>query len=212
MQAELKIAALKAVNLFASKEETRYYLCGVLVQISLRHTLYVATDGHRMLVHREDLAEGAEANTLLGDFILPRAALDKLKAAKSGPAEILFSTFGEGKFLLGETLVTPVDGSFPQWSRAVPAPVDPEATPQRPQFNLAYCVDFQKAAIALGYGALAPHLHYSDASAPCAVTFGDSRQTFGVIMPVRNQAPLWAGVPEWAQAAPAAAPEAIAAE
>jgi hypothetical protein len=202
MQSALRIAALKAVNLFASKEATHYYLNGVLVQINPRHVVYVATDRHRMLVHREDLAEDVEANTLLGDFILPREALDKIKVRRGDPAEILFSKFGTDKFMLGDTPIAPIDGTFPSWSRVIPAALNPENAPQRPQFNIALLAAFQKAAEALGYGKLAPHFHYGDARNPCAVTFGEKRQTFGVITPVRNTAPLWNGTPSWAVAAP----------
>jgi len=49
--ATLSIPALKACNLFASKEDVRYYLNGVLVTVTERATLYVATDGHRLLAY-----------------------------------------------------------------------------------------------------------------------------------------------------------------
>jgi hypothetical protein len=34
MQASINIATLKAVNLAASTEQTRYYLCGVYVEVT----------------------------------------------------------------------------------------------------------------------------------------------------------------------------------
>jgi len=209
---QVSIKALKACNLFASKEATRYYLNGVLLTVSRRESLYVATDGPRMLVHRNCLDDDAPDNKFLGEWILPSESISELKAEKYGKDAALLSAFGnEGKLLLQtnkETILTPIDGTYPNWRRTLPAALNPAEDNGRPQFNLAYCLDFQKASKILGYSALSPHFHYGRADTPCAVTFGHD-ETFGVIMPVRNNADLWAGAPDWINAPQATA---IAAE
>ena len=78
MQASINIATLKAVNLAASTEQTRYYLCGVYVEVTPTTVTYTATNGHILLSRRED---SAEPNTLTGAWIIPS---DFIKAAKPG--------------------------------------------------------------------------------------------------------------------------------
>lgn len=200
----LSIPALKACNLFASTEETRYYLRGVCVTVTERATLYVATDGQRLLAHRDELPDTADANTLLGEWILPREAIAALKAGKHNDA-ITLTQFSEGKLLLGESIVSPIDGTFPDWRRSVPAPLSPEDTNDRPQFNGAYVADFAKAAKILFGNSLLPFFHYAKAINPAAVTFG-THQTFGVLMPLRAAQPdEWSGLPNWASVPPAIA-------
>jgi len=200
--ASLNLKALKAANLFASKEETRYYLNGVFLTVTERAALYVATDGHRLLCHREDLAEGAESNTLTGSWIVPSTAIDAIKGGtgRFADAPATLAEIGNGEFRLdapkGATIFKPIDGSFPDFRRVIPPAQDPEKAITPAQFNPHYYVSFGKAAELLGYCANAPHFHHSDASSPTPVTFGH-HETFGVIMPVRNDAPAWAGAPDW---------------
>lgn len=200
--ASLNIKALKAVNLFASKEETRYYLNGVQVTVTARAVLYVATDGHRMLVHREDLNETDDSNTLLGKWIIPSTAIDAIKGGvgRFADAPAVLSQISEIELRItaakGDVIAKPIDASYPDFHRVIPrASVDAKLAHN--QFNLLYGASFAKAAELLGYGALAAHFHQAEAGCPIPVTFGNSRQTFGVLMPVRGGNDEWAGAPEW---------------
>lgn len=205
--ASLNLKALKAVNLFSSKESARYYLNGVLVTVTARSVLYVATDGNRMLVHREDLHADAEENTLIGSWIIPGAAIDAVKGGTGRFSEnpAVLTDVGNGELRLdapkGANIFRPIDGSFPDYHRVIPRALadDDKVAPQ--QFNLFYGASFAKAAGLLGYGALAPHFHATSVGAPIPVTFGDNRQTFGVLMPVRSSADSWEGAPAWLNAA-----------
>jgi len=58
MKTTLKIDHLKAVFNAVSTEETRYYLCGVQVEINAKGTTLVATNGHMLLAAHD------ETNTL----------------------------------------------------------------------------------------------------------------------------------------------------
>jgi hypothetical protein len=202
--AALNVKALKAVNLFAPREATRYYLNGVLITVNARNVFYVATDGHRMLVHREDLAEGAEDNTLTGSWIVPSSAIDAIKGGTGRFAETpaTLAEVGNGEYRLdapkGSTIFKPIDGSFPDWHRVIPRGLSKGEVAVPHQFNLHYGASFAKAAELLGYNTLAPHFHHAAAGNPLAVTFGEGRQTFGVLMPVRADANEWTGLPVWA--------------
>jgi DNA polymerase III subunit beta len=106
MQAKINLSMLKAANLAASSEETRYYLNGVFVEISRRRVTYTATNGHVLFTVKDDLQEakpgkvheygigkatrqyqepGEEAdddNTLLGAWIIPASVIKGIKLPK----------------------------------------------------------------------------------------------------------------------------------
>jgi len=84
---QIKIANLKATNVFASKEETRYYLNGVLFEMKGSELNFVATDGHRLIKFSQkegkdfDFAEGTREETL--KFIIPAQLIEKVKIGKT---------------------------------------------------------------------------------------------------------------------------------
>lgn len=214
--ASLNLKALKAVNLFASKEDARYYLNGVQITVTPRATLYVATDGHRMLVHREDLAEGDDSNTLVGTWIVPAAAIDAVKGGtgRFSDAPATLADIGNGEYRLdapkGATIFKPIDGSFPDFRRVIPRAPEKDDVAMPQQFNMLYGASFAKAAELLGYSTLAPKFHHGEVGSALPVTFGEGRQTFGVLMPVRSAPDAWEGAPAWLDLEPA--PVAQAAE
>jgi hypothetical protein len=228
MKAIVSLAALKAANICASTEAARYYICGVLLTVEPRYSLYVATDGHVMFVHRFDLAEEAEDNTLTGSWLVPSDAIKGLKTAKSRfvaadcPATLTIDAEGRVVFEAEAGAVTvtkPVDGTFPQWRRVLPAAIDRKAPVERVHFNPELLARVAKAAGVLGIPAIQAICHTGAPDCPFAVTFGAERQTFGVVMPALAGEKLgtWAGLPVWAGGTPPApkvelAPEAIAAE
>lgn len=215
MQSKISIQALKAVNHASGSEQTRYYLVGVQLTIAARHAMYVATDGHVMVCHREDLHKDAPDNELLGSWIVPADVIKKLKPARIANKES-FAAAGEGRFIIdatgAETIFKPVDGTLPPWERVITAAVDYSKPVHREQFNPDIFAVFGKVAKGLDISAGAVNLHSSNMSgAPAAVTFGPNRQTFGVIMPVHGNGATWSGLPVWAGGAEPA-PVAQAAE
>jgi hypothetical protein len=209
-KATINIKALKAVGLFASEESARYYLRGVLVTATPRAVLYVATDGHRMLVHREDLEDDAEPNTLVGRWIIPNLAIYGIKGGtgrfRDAPGTL--SQISETELRIdgpkGSVVCTPIDGTFPDFHRVIPRAMGDDTKPGHNQFNLIYGASFAKAAELLGYGQLAPHFHQAEIGGPLPVTFGDNRKTFGVLMSVRGRADGWNGAPDWLNLDPVA--------
>jgi hypothetical protein len=181
MQASINIATLKAVNLAASTEETRYYLKGVYVEVTALTVTYTATNGYILLSRREDCAE---PNTLTGSWIIPS---DFIKSAKPGRAsDYATMTTVPGPYnntMLAFTgtitgMAAPIDGSFPDYRRIIPSTVDGKAG----QYDGNYTGTFAKFAKAIGQTYF--HIHHNGESA-APVSFGHAG-TFGVLMPVRH--------------------------
>jgi len=191
MKAEINIATLKAVNLAASTEETRYYLKGVYVEVTEKTVTYTATNGHILLSRRED---SQEPNTLTGAWIIPS---DFIKAAKPNKyTDIATMTTVPGpndsKMLAFTGTITgmaaPIDGSFPDYRRILPA-----ATSGTPgQYDGNYSAVMAKFAKALDLGYF--HLHHNGNEA-APVTFNSHQGVYGIIMPLRvndsTATPAW---------------------
>lgn len=125
----------------ASTEATRYYLNGVFVIAENSTVTMVATDGHRMIVHRApvDAAEGFSC-------IVPAKFLLSMRFAKRDTGEAEISKSGNViRVKHGDTVTETieVDGTFPDWTRARPADnVDPAPA----MFNGKYLHDFDLLA------------------------------------------------------------------
>ena len=202
MQTQINLKTLNAVALFASKEETRYYLNGVLIQCRADHVMYVATDGHRMMMVREEVPQapknGERAfNTLLGDFIVPSENC-KHKSPKYDYQNFATLT-RDGDVGLRLALADgsakvfkPIDGSFPDYVRVIPESVSgniefyrngKDGERQSVEFNPDYLVSFKKFGELMGLGL--PHIALNG-EAPAAVLF-NAESILGVIMPMRGE-------------------------
>ena len=166
---------LKAALLCASNEETRYYLRGVHLSTSGH---MVTTDGHRFFCAK--LAEAVSQ-----DVIIPldtvKAAL-KLAGKKAETLELNGNTLGGITF-------TPVDGTFPDWRRAIP-PIDGYTTAadgKPAHFNPDYVYDLGQMARALGSKTgTSFRIHAWHNENPHGVTFANREDCFAVIMPMRQ--------------------------
>lgn len=174
---------LKAALICASSEETRYYLRGVYLATSGH---LVTTDGHRMFVAR--LAERPTVNVIV-PYVDVTMALKLAGRAKDVEIDLAANRIGQIQF-------TPVDGTFPNWTRVVPTGEETPSTkpelndgPERAHFNHAYIGDFAKmAAILCGKAKESQSmLHVTTASGPALVTFGERADCFGVVMPIRRK-------------------------
>jgi hypothetical protein len=210
MQATLSLRPLAAASLCASSEETRYYLCGVLVEIEPRSVTYVATDGHRLFAHREEFGEGEEPNTLLGHFIIPMKSCKAIKLGKKTTDQAVLTQVDDGGMLLahlGERhYFKPVAGTFPDWRRVMPK----RGGEAYAHFDGKLVASFSAIAAALGDDKGSPRICPMDANSPALVVFhGREDTTFGVIMPLRGEK-VSRIVPAWALPIEASA-EAVAA-
>jgi DNA polymerase III sliding clamp (beta) subunit (PCNA family) len=186
----INIPTLLACSLFASKEETRFYLNGVFVEARKHGVFYAATDGHRLLTRFI-----ADPEVTAGpSIIIPTRIARGWKVIKDDPSGGMGSlTFGNPKCTITYDQISvgfaPIDGTFPQVGKVVP-----ESAVLKPaQFNGKYIAEFTKAADILGAGL--PHFHHN-AEGPAAVTFSADQNIIGVLMPMRNEADAFSR-PDW---------------
>lgn len=128
----LTLETLKAVNLFSSTEESRYYLNGVYFD----QGMMIATDGRRFLAVKPEITMPA-----FQSFILPSHVIKAMKGGtKKRRAYVLIDTekkeigvydynglapsvveFDRAFEAMGTiTKYTPIDGAFPDYQRVVP--------------------------------------------------------------------------------------------
>lgn len=197
MTTQINLRTLAAVSLVASNEETRYYLNGVLIEARADSVTYVATDGHRLIAVRDDLAKDAPRNDVIGAWIVPA---DTCRALKPKKSKYTFDTAEltlEGENLRfqgvsGISVFKPIDGSFPDWRRVINSSLSGrmdfkgknDKETQGITFNFDYLADFAKFARMMGIYAY-PHLAPND-SGPVGVIFGDADHILAALMPVRG--------------------------
>lgn len=206
MKTQINLRTLKAVALAASTEETLFYLNGVLLDIAPHRVIYVATDGHRMLVAHEALDAESEDGPfdLTGQFIVPNGVIKDIKITGRNAIthDILESEGVPATKLTLQRLgkiFTPIDGTFPDYRRVIPAP-HKGAPKDWPHYNADYLATFAKFHQIMTAGRLDQsgcryRLCAEDSSSPAAVLF-DDLDAFGVIMPVRTYDPEWKH-PSW---------------
>jgi len=125
-----------------SNEETRYYLNGIFI-----HTLdvngktmlrAVATDGHRLA--RVEIASPAGAAGMPG-IILPKKAVAEIqKLIEDVTAEISVElSTTKARFSFGSVVLTSklIDGTFPDYSRVIPANNEKRLVVERQAFSAA---------------------------------------------------------------------------
>ena len=181
--ATINLKVLAALSLCASTDKARYYLHGVCVEIAPRHVTYAATDGGVLVAHREELAADAPDNEMLGSFIIPTAMCAKFKPKKGAStvgtimpdAEYLIIAYGAERIGF-----TPVDGTFPDWRRVVPALPTGETKPA--QFSPSNVSRLADVGARLGYGAVCIH---HDGSNFALVDWKGNTDTVAVIGPYR---------------------------
>lgn len=200
--ATINLRVLAAVSLFAAKkDETRYYLNGVCIEIDARGVTYIGTDGHRMMAYRDDLLDDDDDNRLVGTFIIPIAHCKAHKVAKDddGRAKVFHHHGDEGRLTIAYNFVDltflPIDGVYPHWRRVVP---QKPASGVIAQFNLKYLADLHKFARALELGDpfIAPN-----GEGPALVWFSGLDHVMGVVMPIKLIDEINHEIPQWARGA-----------
>ena len=177
---------LKAAVLFTSKEETRYYLKGVSIQATLATVKVAATDGHRLFVARVCQEENADTFSI----IIPSDAIaTATKGVKYG--HLALSKLSETQWRLGDTIFTPIDGTFPDYSRIVPTGVSGETA----QYNPEYVAALGKANKLLGGSAENVTIGYNGEK-PALVTGSGYKDhnAVAVLMPCRAAAEDWSSI------------------
>lgn len=175
---------LKAAVIFTSKEETRFYLKGVAIQATPATVKIAATDGYRLFVARVDQTENTETFSI----IIPTDAI--AAATKGAKYPLALSKLSDTQWRLGDTIFTPIDGTFPGYERIVPTGVSGETA----QYNSEYIAALGKANKLLG-GSTTAKIGYNG-DKPALVT-GDgykAHNAIAVIMPMRSTAEDWSSI------------------
>jgi len=191
MQVNLKTLQALAKHI-APKSEIRYYLVGVLLEVTDAGRFYVSTDGHKLVVIREAKQEADEN----GQWIIPRDVILGIKLSKRPVIDVCEFSQENGKASITycgtETRFGLVDGKFPDWRRVIPSKVSGEVA----QFNPDYLVairDCAAATIGIGKCSGLSLLHNGGST---SLYQADSHDFIGVIMPLRiNKADVYSPAP-----------------
>lgn len=191
---------LKALLLVAPKQDIRYYLNGVLVDVRAQDVTLVSTNGAVLLA--VPYPDNIEGDRLIGQWIIPREALEVVKPCKVGratlPITVEINADGATTIAGATTTTTkPIDGRYPDWRRAVPGGASLEVA----QFDPALVATFGDVHSLLGGSEkFKPVIHHNGNDG--ALVSGLGRDALGAIMPLRvntddMQHP---GLPSWATA------------
>lgn len=189
---------LKDLSFFASKDETRYTLNGVCIELEGYHVRLVATDGRRLAALETG---GVDSDPVVSrrSFIVPLDLIDKVKVGVKFPLELYWAKrpevdYYDLEFKMGSRSIKArsIEGTFPKWREVIQ-----EASPKPTNifsFNLEFGADFAKAAkllcpavgaqaVVRGFGEYGEGGHVSAylVSLPMRPDF------VGVIMPVRME-------------------------
>lgn len=172
---EVKKAILEAALLCVAKNDVRYYLNGVLLDFANTGELViVATNGHYLFAAKE-----AIESTLFDKVIIPSESLKQaLKACGKHQETIVLKNDG-ATWILGNTIFTPIDGSFPDYRRVIPDKVSGECG----NFNAESVLLGQKA-LSKAEGRLCGTLFHNGMNA--AIMLCDNASLIFVIVPLRS--------------------------
>lgn len=193
----INLRVLGAAVAFASKDEARYYINGVCLEIDERSVTYIATDGHRMIAYRDEKVDPESPdNLLLGTYIIPSAHCKPHKLEKDdlGEAKI----FGAGRLTIAhdycDVTFLPIDGVYPDWRKTVPRE---KVSGALGQFNLKLLASFDKFAAAVDLPM--PFVAHNGPEAPAVIWFPGRPEAMGIAMPFKLTNELARDVPEWAR-------------
>lgn len=137
--ATIKIDTLKALLLFAAKQDTRYYLKTVYFETTATGTYAVATNGHCLAVAKIDDQTGKEPCSVL-------VHRDHIEAIiKTNKTAVMIDALPDNQVKItginGVVTVPVADGKFPDWRRVITAP----QTGERAYFDPDYLAMVNKA-------------------------------------------------------------------
>src|SRR5690606_26457525 len=112
---------LDSTSFAMAQQDVRYYLNGLLFEVSADYLRVVATDGHRLALHTEKLNSGASEKT---QVIVPRKGILELTRLLSDGDEDVVLMLGSNHIRAKTANFTftskLVDGKFPDYDRVLP--------------------------------------------------------------------------------------------
>jgi DNA polymerase-3 subunit beta len=185
----VQLGQLKALKLFVPKKDIRYYLNGIYVEFNQYNTIFVATDGHRLLstaIYNNDIQH---ARPTIG-AIIPIETIESLLKLKSKVGAALLSLDIENNVVKKIHIVNdaikletlPIDAKYPDFRRVFPESVSYEAG----NYDFSYLDDFNKAAQYIS-GVKNQKASLSQNGTKAALVDIDCIDCAGVIMPLNVQ-------------------------
>lgn len=137
-QATLK-AMLDSTSFAMAQQDVRYYLNGLLFEVSADYLRVVATDGHRLAMHTEKQKIAVSGNKL--QVIVPRKGILELSRLLSDSDEPVSLVIGTNHIRARTQAFTftskLVDGKFPDYDRVLPKGGDKVLTAVRSDLRQA---------------------------------------------------------------------------
>ena len=120
MAYELKISTLKAASICAAKNDIRYYLNGVCIDIkNASQMVIIGTEGACAFVGVENYK--GEWYGKAEQIIIPlESIVAALKACGKYQNSINLEKLSNDKWILGAVIFTPIDGNYPDYARIIP--------------------------------------------------------------------------------------------
>ncbi len=119
-QQELE-TAIKRTSFAMAQQDVRYYLNGLLLQLSENELCCVSTDGHRLALHKTDAAIETTESV---KAIIPRKAITELSRLMDGSDTRIELSLNEKhlRIRLGALQMTSklVEGKFPDYEKVIP--------------------------------------------------------------------------------------------
>ncbi len=137
-QSALK-SLLEGTSFAMAQQDVRYYLNGMLFEVTAQHLRVVATDGHRLAM--QTMPAHANVDSPL-QVILPRKGVIELARLLTGDEESVAVVFGRNHVkarTMDYTFTSKlVDGKFPDYNRVLPKGGDKHVLGDRQELKLAF--------------------------------------------------------------------------
>lgn len=129
---------LDSTSFAMAQQDVRYYLNGLLLEVSADYLRVVATDGHRLALHTEKMPTSAKAKT---QVIIPRKGIMELSRLLTDGDEEVSLVIGANNIRARTKNFTftskLVDGKFPDYDRVLPKGGDKVLTADRQDLRQA---------------------------------------------------------------------------
>ena len=132
----VNVKVLNELSKIAPKDDVRYYLNGVYVDIQVDHVYYVVTNGHYAVIYRDEVKDNAHDGLEPIQMIMPADILKKLKADKYTDLWPMQKTGDQWQIM--DSIFKPVDATYPDYTKILPKPDAVSAKNPGQQFNTEY--------------------------------------------------------------------------
>lgn len=184
MQFTIYQSQLKAMLNLASKQDIRYYLCGVNVVYTSNMTRLIATDGHKLGIFNFT-PESEDDNIGAGSLIIPREVIENLPKSKHDPLLVITKEDKQGYWKITaagiQTIFGQIEGTFPDYARVCAFTTNGEPA----TYNFEYLMAFLKTQKELKGSKTHMPMIYQNGSSAALVRLSGVHDFAGVIMPMR---------------------------